>query len=832
MGCMQCSSRRNRAFTLVIASGFLAQPVHAQNQPQRAGLLEEIIVTATRVETNLQETPMSVQAFSGEDLDLRGIDTGRELGIMVPNVVINPGVLGELATSTLIRGLPGVTTYLDGVGIDNVGFLQRSFVEIERVEVLRGPQGTLFGRNSNGGAILIVTRPPADEFGARLDLEVGEFNGRTLTLAVDVPIAERFWTKWTASRDENDGFLESQTAPFSEGHYENSLLRADMQWEPTDKFSLRFNVNEENRHGSPARILRISNPQNPAYIAYNVLAGNPDYLGQARAIDPAFPSPPLVLAGDRFTPETHEQGYPGGSLGRWQTMSDTLGPTIVDQQYAMLTLDWRITERLSLKSLTAYLQSDGTQIAPTDASEFTVQTNMDRDDTQITSQELHLIGDHFNGRLQSLLGLYYRDSDLWRRSSSWWFWEFAIPNTGPNLGIPGPPGVGGRPQWNQAAVNYVRSWGATVGNGAVAGFFPQTALTTDYLFQDRLTERAFFGQLTIGLLDRLDLTLGFRVSENDGGSGFYFPADALRRLEPGTMPVGDPHAVASVIGSMELPDFGSVSTPRVAIAYRPTDEIFLYASYAEGFTQGAVVNNPLVPAPIILDPEVVTTRELGLRSDLLDNRLRFNATYFDSRWDGLRVPKRVDDPNNPGQPLPFPFPTSDGLASAEGLELELFYLPGERWELDVALGLLDTEYLDIGDPPANGTGLQPGIPFQYAPETSYSVTARYRLPLASGGELLFVGNYGWMDDYQRVSPREFQTKNPDGTSKPEPAYGVLNARVMYQPDDRWQLSVFGTNLTNEWYVNGGADNGLFRGYDFGTIGRPREVGVGLRFIFD
>src|SRR3970282_1226361 len=128
----------NGASTLVIASGFLAQPVHAQNQPQRAGLLEEIIVTATRVETNLQETPMSVQAFSGEDLDLRGIDTGRELGIMVPNVVINPGVLGELATSTLIRGLPGVTTYLDGVGIDNVGFLQRSFVEIERGEVLRG----------------------------------------------------------------------------------------------------------------------------------------------------------------------------------------------------------------------------------------------------------------------------------------------------------------------------------------------------------------------------------------------------------------------------------------------------------------------------------------------------------------------------------------------------------------------------------------------------------------------------------------------------------------------------------------------------------------------
>ena len=132
-----------------------------------------------------------------------------------------------------------------------------------------------------------------------------------------------------------------------------------------------------------------------------------------------------------------------------------------------------------------------------------------------------------------------------------------------------------------------------------------------------------------------------------------------------------------------------------------------------------------------------------------------------------------------------------------------------------------------------GTGLQPGIPFAYAPESSYAIGARYRWPLRSGGELLFAGNYGWMDDYQREAANQFQSKNPDGSNRPEPAYGILNARVVYQPAAQdWQIALFGTNLTNERYVNGGLDARTLSGIDMAMIGRPREVGVGLRWTFD
>ena len=830
----QARSMRGVSLVSAAALAALAAPSRAQERSRTPVTgLEEIIVTATRVETNLQQTPLSIRAFSGAELELAGIDAGRDLSIMVPNVVINPGCCGEFATATFIRGLPGVTTYVDGVNFYNVGFLQRSFVEIERVEVLRGPQGTLFGRNTNGGAVHIITRGPAEQFGARLDLEVGEFAQRTLALAVDMPLGERLRSKWTAARDQNDGFQESRTAAFALGDFDNTVLRADFLWEPTSRLSLRFNVNEENRHGSPARVLRISNPQHPAYVAYNVLAGNPEYLARARAMNPAFPSPPFALPFDRFTPETHQQGYAGGGLGEWETRSDTPGPTQIDQRFATVTLNWEIGSRWSLESLTAHLDSRGAQIAAYDASEFTVLTEMSHDHYQGTTQELHLVGHHFEGRLQSLLGVYYNGNSVRQRPGSWWFWEFAVPNRGPNPGTAGPPGVGGRPLVNLAARDYVRAWGATVGNPAVANFNPPTFLTVDRLFRNQWSDRALFGELTIGLRDRLDLSLGFRFAQDDSSSTEYLPADGFRPAAPGTKPVGDLFAVAGVIrDTVDQPDFGTISTPRIALAYRPAENVFLYTSYAEGYTSSTVVTSAVVPNPITLDPEIITTRELGLRSDLLDQRLRFNATLFSSRWDGLRVPKLIEDPANPGQLLPLGVPTSDGVAEASGLEVELVYAPRERWDVDLSLGLLKTEYLDIGDPPTNGTGLQPGIPLQYAPERSFSLGARYRLPVARGGELLFAGNYGWMDEYQRAAARDLQTKHPDGSSKPEPAYGVLNARIVYQPAERWQLSLFGTNLTNEWYVNGGIDGGLVWGYDFGTIGRPREIGLGLRFVLE
>lgn len=776
---------------------------------------------------------MSVRAFSGAELEIAGIDAGRDLGIMVPNVVLNPGVQGERESIMKIRGLPGVTTYIDGVWFGNWGFLQRSFVELERVEVLRGPQGTLMGRNTNGGAVQLITRRPGEVFGARVDLQAGSYDYRALTLAVDWPVADRLKTRWTAAADRNGGFLENTHAAYSLGDEDNTLARADIVWEPTDGFSLRFVASAEDSRSSDARIVRISHADDTALIAYNVLAGNPDYLAVARAADPAFPDPPAPLRGNRYTRESHEPGYPGGALGRWQTRSDLRGPTaIVDSRIGIVTLDWDIAPAWSLRSLTSHVSADSRQGVDYDGSEFTFRTRITLDRPMSTTQELQLTGNHLDGRLETLLGLYYLEQENRQRTYVWANWEFAIPNTGPNPGTPGPPGVGGRPDQNRTALDYVHAWGTTVGHAGVAEYRPFTYATTDRLEEHEDIDRAVFGQLKWALPHALELALGFRFTADDGSYTEYLPAEAFRPLEPGTVAAGDLHAAGAVITATTEPDFGTATTPRVSIAWQTTEELYFYASYAEGFTSSEVVSNPLSLDPIVLDPEVVTTRELGMRSDWLDNRLRVNLTLFDSEWEGLRVRKLVEDPDNPGVITGIRVPTSDGVAEATGVELDLNVVIGGHWALNFGLGILDTAYLDVGDPPPNRTGLQPGIPFQYAPEASAALGVRYRRAFLRG-ELSIAADYGWMDEYERAAANDFQAKNPDGSARLEPAYGILNARIDYRPDGaRWRLSLFGTNLTNEWYVNSGIDVGLYEGYDFATVGRPREFGLGMQLNFD
>lgn len=170
--------------------------------------------------------------------------------------------------------------------------------------------------------------------------------------------------------------------------------------------------------------------------------------------------------------------------------------------------------------MTSYRDQDGASTGDYENSDFAIALDQARRHSEKLAQELHLTGSHFNDRLQSFLGVYYLHFENWTRPYSWVNWEFAIPNTGPNPGTLGPPGVGGRPLWNSAAVGYVRAWGATVGNPAMANFFPLfTSLTSDRLFRGEDTDRALFGQLTIGLLETLDLTLGFRYTGDDGSSG-------------------------------------------------------------------------------------------------------------------------------------------------------------------------------------------------------------------------------------------------------------------------------------------------------------------------
>jgi iron complex outermembrane recepter protein len=781
--------------------------------------LEEMIVTAERRETSLQQTPASVQAYSGEDLLRAGIQQGRDLGIMVPNVVLNSGGIGGAGFGRYyVRGLPGVGIYVDGVWQGDRGFLESDFVEVERVEVLRGPQGTLFGRNTNGGAVNVITRRPGEDLETRIGVTAGDFNRRDATLAVDWPISATIKTKWSAARFYNDGFLASLTAPRSLGGQDDVLLRGDVLWEPTAHLSLRVTLNGENTKTSDPRIVRFTNTQHPEYLAYNVLTGNPDFLAAARAVDPAFPDPPKRLATDRFTPQSHESGFPGGEVGRWETKSNTPEDGIAnDIEYATLNLRWRPTAHFAMEAIGSARTMDRSSRTDRDGSELTITALGFYTREKDLSQEIHFTGDNLDGRVDWLTGLYYRKQQTMDRRHGWITWEFAVPSEGP-----------GTPELDMDAVDYVRAYGILLGIPGLAGFTPPVGQSSDQLTGGEDEDKALFGEISVRPIDSLELTLGARISAHEGEARQYVATSGFRPASE-QLPVSG-NLFAGVLETVDRdPDLGNIATHKVAAAYHLNDDFMVYASRAEGFTSSEVDHNRCVPDPVVLDPEIVSTRELGLRSSWLNRRLRFNVTRFASRWRGLRVPVLPDDPNNPGQKLPCPTMMSSGLAETEGWELELVSAPGEHWRVSGGIGLLDARYLDIGDPDPRGVnGIQPWSPFAYAPGKSASVSIRYETVLARGPHVLFSADYGWMDEYARAPNNEWTPVDANGRPLLEPAYGILNARIRFAPPRRhWHLELWGRNLTDAWYVNGGIDARTVWGYDFATIGASREIGISV-----
>jgi len=146
------------------------------------------------------------------------------------------------------------------------------------------------------------------------------------------------------------------------------------------------------------------------------------------------------------------------------------------------------------------------------------------------------------------------------------------------------------------------------------------------------------------------------------------------------------------------------------------------------------------------------------------------------------------------------------IAQASGAEFSLTYLPSERWLINFGLGLIDTNWLDLGDIDPSGNGIQPGSPFAYAPESSYSLGVTYDMPLSNGGHVMFVGQYGWQDEYVRDPAAQRTPVDANGNFIMEPSYGILNGRLVYEPAGAdWTVALWGRNLTDEYYINGGFD---------------------------
>ncbi len=737
--------------------GAYAAPVLAQDG---AAMIEEIVVTARRREENLQEVPIAVSAFSAADIENRNIENIRDLQMALPNVDIRGGgITGGTAGTFTIRGIPGVARYIDDVVQSGGADALQNVVELERIEVLRGPQGTYFGKGAISGAIQYVTQKPQEEFGARVRTTFGEYNRTDIVANIDIPLSDTVLTKITAASLNRDGHVDSLVVDESYGEIDNTIVRAMLQWEPNDSFTGLFTATYNNHDASMQ-----------ANVLFDVVENFP--VPWARAPWSCGGGPECYnSAGLSFTDAEHAYGRRGQYLSESSYTGDGYDST--DESFSA-NLSWDIGDSMTFRSITSTRKQDWGVFFDMDSTQWIFFDWWDYQEREETSQEFQLLGG--SDRVDWVVGVFYHDLEASTKDQIWETWD-----------MPG-------------------------------GLCPRIRTCPRYRHAENLVateDTAIFAEVVFSLTEQLSLTVGARYSEEDFYSEVYNNGEGIREPQQGTRYFGrilrtDARGVPLIFDGVSFDAF----TPRIALQYQFNDNLMGYITGAEGFNGGGVnsifnselPNNGIAP----FDSETLTNYEIGIRSDLADNRLRFNATYFTGTWDGIQVGEVL----TPGQTTT----TNAGEADISGLEIETVWRATDSFTLNFNLSTLDAEYTDTGV----STTIRPGDRFVNAPESGYSVGLQWDNDLSNGGSVMVRFDYGWIDGVVTFRDRRFHWP-----SLANEDYGLASGRVSFTPAaGNWDVAFFATNLTDEFYRQGGFP-AVLAGIDQGVVGRPREFGVSL-----
>jgi iron complex outermembrane receptor protein len=366
--------------------------------------------------------------------------------------------------------------------------------------------------------------------------------------------------------------------------------------------------------------------------------------------------------------------------------------------------------------------------------------------------------------------------------------------------------------------------------GAVGGAF-------DTLSRSGQNGWAAFGEVTVHLTEKLDLTVGLRHHDQSGFTVNMSRAGVTtgaKPLDPTIYPVGD-YFLGSDVTSTYTPFQFDKDTTRLVLQRKFTDKVNGYFSYSEGFNSGgvsaAVIGNTRTLFPF--KPATLKNTEIGMRSDLANGKIRFNWTYFDTVWADLQAAGVVTDPVT-GVQIPTLLTTNVGEAKAKGVEVELTFVPTDSLLINLGLGLLDTAYTKIKAGTYSGhIPFTLGLSFADAPETSYTLGIQHTANLKNGASFISRFDYNYQGQFWRSEPFlrvSGYAAVPAGYEE-SGDWGIMNMRFTYQPSGKnWEAAFFGTNITNEYTLNSGFFHGIW-GYDFATVGRPREAGVSLTYRF-
>lgn len=719
--------------------------------------LGDIVVTATRRSESAQNISTNVAAFTANSLVAANITNSVDLQQHVPGLVFSTnGSFGQ----PYIRGIgsdiinPGadspVATYIDGAYQTRQTASVVDFFDDERVEVLKGPQGALYGRNATGGALNIITAKPGDEAGVAGTASYGNYDRVQLRGMVNVPLADGVAARVAGIYTRRDGYAYN---PYLD-------TRLDGETSYGGRASLRAKAGE-----------RVIITLSGEYIHEDDTRNNANRL----IVAPGLPAPVLD-----FAPVF---GYPAPAIPADPRIinNDFPGRIYLQQKRLNLTLDWDL-DFASLRSVTGYTDLRNFGEFDLDGTEVGYAYDREDDRSRALTESLQLAS-RTDGRFHWIVGADYLHEHATQNFDARLF-SFLLPAGTPLLGDASPlTGIVWRSRLNTNA------W------SAYADAQYDVTSTLRLLASARYSserKRAIFGRTYI---DPFGIVLGGAAQAPAG------------TVLPGLGTVIDPVAGTIAFALPPKARFHRV-TPKVGVEFRPRPGLLFYASATNGFKSGGfnLQNNGET-----FRPEKIWSYEAGVKSTLLDNRLRANLSGFYYDYTDLQVIRFDGLANN----------VNNADARIYGFEMELEAKPARNLTIGASFAYLNaryTRYLTINSNfPAQGTVDLDGNVLPKSPRFSETASVDYVLPLNGAAELDLRGEIRMVSD---TNFDQFETR-----ALVQDGYALVNGRVTFRPaGGKWSLAAFGRNLTNATYKQSFVRVDQF----FGTVANyaaPRTYGV-------
>jgi len=791
----------------------------AQGAGAQAGLLEEITVTARRREENLQDLPLSIAALSADDMQTQGIYYANDVSDFIPSVTLNEDNRSQ--TMVFIRGVGGghpdasfswgSGIYEDGhyVQFGRTGFM--STVDIDRIEVLRGPQGTLFGRNTIGGAVNIISTKPQPEFDAELTARLGDFGQQDLRAMINFPISENVFARLSAATEESDGYYYNRTLGHDQGATDRTSVRAALRFTPgnwtIDAVLSSTSQSDEDNGGQCAPGIRGVDWDGragpfPFAFSYGETSGGfsfgPPFFGLSgsTAQDDGDAACNAALAEGEFVA--------GGEI---ETFAN------VDIDSTFLTARWDADgavgglENVSVTTSVSYRDMKNVNLLDSDYNPlpvFYVAANSGQT-SESTSLEVLFEADA-SDRLRFLLGANYFESDTDNARGpdcyDYWLAEFDGVNT----------------------IECPYTNGVTLGLLPLTGFYSPIPFGPGpaFIAASRYDEsRAVFGHMTYALTDLWDLELGVRYTEDEQHSinAEWVPSNF-------TIPVSTGCCVYDRFQDLSTLNFTTDhqasfdgTTPKISLTRRfegagNLDSGMVYFLVSEGYLTGGF-NTEIPPGPAEAlrnyGPEEVTNYEVGFKGTFGGGRLRLNSAIFYMDYRDKQVEIEVD--NSLGQfggsnPTLGVFQNAASVAIT-GFEVELTAVPWDRGLLSANLGNLNTDYDEFTSLTEDGTLVDlsnTDIPNE-SPEWTLNASLAHTFTFGNGGTLTPMLGVYYQSEYDWLG-LQFVSDSPNGLSSFQgdipgnlcfdDGYTKFRARLTYNsPGGKYSTSLFGRNITDE-----------------------------------